>query len=121
MIIFVVPAYNEEANIGELIDDVASFVEAKKWTCRLIIVDDGSRDRTAEIVRKKSETRPCQVVSYRPNQGAHEAFRRGFREALSIAAPDDTIVTLEADRTGDLNLLNAFFQKMNAGADVVLA
>lgn len=121
MIFFVAPAYNEEKNVGRFVDEVAAYARRKGWDWRLIVVDDGSQDRTAEIVREKIQTLPCVLVSYQPNKGVGEAFRRGFHKALALAEESDVIVSLESDGTGDLNLLPAFLEKIESGADAVLA
>ena len=121
MIIFVIPAYNEEKNIGRLIDETDAFVRSKGWDYRLIVVDDGSRDETASIVRQASSRLPCFLISYTPNKGVGEAFRLGLQEALAQASKTDCIVTKEADGTSDLTILEMMLQKIETGCDVALA
>jgi glycosyltransferase involved in cell wall biosynthesis len=57
----------------------------------VLVVDDGSTDRTAEVARETG----AEVVEQRPNQGKGAALRSGFRQALAIGA--DAILTLDAD------------------------
>lgn len=121
MIIFVVPAYNEERNIARLVETTDSFLKREKIPYRLIVVDDGSSDRTAEIVRQKSSSFPCSLISYRPNRGVDEAFRQGLKQALTTAGEGDFIVTMEADLTGDLGILKGMAAKLAQGFDVVVA
>ncbi len=121
MIYFLAPAYNEEANVAGLIGDVDAFARSHGIEYRLLIADDGSGDRTAEIVAECSARYPCEVLSYKPNQGPGEAFRRGFNSLLEQAKDGDFIVTLESDRTADLNLVTGFLAKAAAGADLVVA
>jgi dolichol-phosphate mannosyltransferase len=121
MIYFIVPAYNEEDNIQKLIEETHITALAHKWEYRLIVVDDGSHDRTAEQVRESAKQFVCEVISYQPNRGVGEAFRRGLNYALSMAKEGDWIVTKEADGTSDLSILPAMIQKIEAGADAVLA
>lgn len=121
MIYFVIPAYNEEANIESLIRETDAFLSSRKLGYRLIIVDDGSTDRTAEIVREKAKHRPIELVSYRPNRGVGEAFRQGLHRALALAGEDDQIVTKEADGTSDLAILLELLARVEAGCDVALA
>ena len=121
MIWFVVPAYNEERNIGRLIERTNAYCEGRRLEYRMIVADDGSRDKTAEIVREKSNHFPVALISYQPNQGVHEAFRRGFQEALTAADGTDTIVTMEADGTADFEILPVFIEKIRQGADGVVA
>ena len=111
MIYFVVPAFNEEANVANLIRRTHAFCAGEELPYHLIFVDDGSSDRTAEIAGREFLKSPGTLVSYRPNRGVHEAFRQGFHQALSMAQDGDVIVTMEADLTGDLGLLKKFLAK----------
>lgn len=88
----VVPAYNEEENVGKLVSEVASVLgQYEDW--ELIIVDDGSTDRTLTLVQQEATKNPkVRVVSYQPNQGRGKALRKGFSQATG-----DIIVTLDAD------------------------
>lgn len=121
MIHFVVPAFNEAENIGRLIEETDAHARTHGLDYKLIVVDDGSSDRTAEIVRECAKKWPCEVVSYQPNRGVGEAFRRGFGRALELAGDADVIVTKEADRTSDLAILDPLLGKIRSGCDVALA
>jgi dolichol-phosphate mannosyltransferase len=121
-LVFVVPAYNEEANIARLLADI----EARPTLyahdrSRVIVVDDGSSDATAEIVSSYSGPLPVQLVRLDRNQGPGAAFRAGF--AVALSGCDDTafVVTLEADTTSDLDALPRMLAHANAGAELVLA
>lgn len=120
-IIFVVPAFNEAENIPRLLTDLEQRSALFSEQSRLIFVDDGSSDGTAEIVRSYNGTLPVELVELGVNQGPGAAFRRGFEAALDGAPPDAQIVTLEADTTSDLDALPAMLERAAAGADLVLA
>ena len=47
----VIPAYNEAARIGGALEAVLACVHQRRWNAEIVVVDDGSRDQTAEIVR----------------------------------------------------------------------
>jgi len=120
MNLFVVPAFNEEANVPGLLRDLERRPEL--WLGgRLILVDDGSSDATAAVAEAWTGNLPVDVLRQVPNQGPGRAFDRGFRHALALAADGDRIVTLEADTTSDLDALAAMLAEATAGADVVLA
>ena len=72
----VVPAYRVEANIEEVIRTVPP------WVASIVVVDDGSTDRTAERVEALRDPR-VRLVRHERNQGVGAAVVRGFREALS--------------------------------------
>ena len=78
----VIPAYNEAETIGTVIE------KAMKYADEIIVVDDGSTDKTGEIAAKKG----AKVIRHKENKGYIEALRTGFK-----AATGDIIVTLDAD------------------------
>jgi len=78
----VIPAYNEAETIGTVIE------KAMKYADEIIVVDDGSTDKTGEIAAKKG----AKVIRHKENRGYIEALRTGFEEATG-----DIIVTLDAD------------------------
>ena len=83
MNIFVVPAYNEAQNLPRLLADLESRPEIWEGG-RLIVVDDGSEDGTAEIACAYSGPLPIEVIRLTTNQGPGRAFDLGFRRALEI-------------------------------------
>jgi dolichol-phosphate mannosyltransferase len=120
MPIIVVPAFNEEANIPNLLRDLAS--RPRLWRDGLIVlVDDGSTDATVATAKAHRGPLPLAVLELGKNQGPGAAFDAGFRFALGIAGPDDLIVTLESDTTSDLDATEAMLAAAHNGADVVLA
>jgi len=70
------PAYNEEATILQILEQVL----ASPYTAEVLVVDDASSDRTAELVRTLTDPR-VRLLSQLPNQGKGAALRRGFAEA----------------------------------------
>jgi dolichol-phosphate mannosyltransferase len=121
MAVFVIPAYNEEANVPRLLADLESRPELWRGGGRVVLVDDGSTDGTVEAARAHRGDLPVEVLVAERNMGPGKAFDRGFRRALTFAAPDELIVTLESDTTSDLDALEAMLAAARAGADVVLA
>jgi dolichol-phosphate mannosyltransferase len=120
-VLFVVPAYNEEANLPRLLADLESRPALFPRDSRLIVVDDGSRDATAAIVESYAGPLSVELVKLETNQGPGAAFRAGFDAAL-VACPDDAlVVTLEADTTSDLDALPAMLERAAAGAELVVA
>jgi dolichol-phosphate mannosyltransferase len=119
MIRFVIPAYNERENIPRLMADLAPV--ARELGARVIFVDDGSTDGTAEAIAEHSDSLHLAVVRHQVNRGLGTAINSGLRAALGESQDDDAIVMLEADNTSDLADLPRMLEQFDAGNDVVLA
>jgi dolichol-phosphate mannosyltransferase len=119
MIRFVIPAYNEAENIPRLLADLAPV--ARNLGARVVFVDDGSTDGTADVIREHSGDLHYAIVKHTVNRGLGTAINTGIRAALGEASDGDAIVTLEADTTSNLGDLPAMMERFDAGADVVLA
>lgn len=121
MIIFVIPAYNEEDNVDLLLKNIDRKMKELGREYHLIIVDDGSTDSTGERALKFKNKIQLEVINKGYNRGVGDCFREGFSRALELAKEGDIIVTKEADNTSDTEILEAMFNKIDAGCDVVLA
>jgi dolichol-phosphate mannosyltransferase len=120
-IFFVVPAFNEEANLPRLFADLERFDSEVPGTAGIVVVDDGSVDNTPALVEAYDGSLPVKLVRLEKNQGPGAAFRRGFNTVLDECNGDALIVTLEADTTSDLRALPAMLGRATEGADLVLA
>jgi dolichol-phosphate mannosyltransferase len=119
MIRFVIPAYNERENIPGLIASLAPV--AQELGARVIFVDDGSTDGTADAIEEHSDGLHLAIVKHTVNRGLGTAINSGLRAALGESQDDDAIVTLEADNTSDLADLPRMLEVFAEGNDVVLA
>lgn len=78
----VLPAYNEEANIAQAVAKAESALLATGLDCELIVVNDGSRDATGDILRGLTDAHPLlRIVEHYPNRGYGGALRAGFAAA----------------------------------------
>ena len=89
--IAVIPAYNEEKTIRTVIEGLRGKVD------EIVAVDDGSTDRTIDILRKLDVV----IVSHPNNMGYGEAMRSGFRKGLEIGG--DIFLLIDADLQHDPN------------------
>ncbi len=94
-IYFIIPAYNEEENIGQVIDDWYNIVTATGPLSRLIIIDDGSKDHTYEILQQKAASRPQLIPLTKPNGGHGATILYGYKYALKEGA--DYIFQTDSD------------------------
>ena len=98
------PAFNEEENIGPLLDEAVTELAKLANSFEIVVVDDGSADRTAEIVRGYAERHPqVRLVSHPMNLGYGHALRTGFTSTRG-----DAVALIDGDRQfriADLALL----------------
>lgn len=106
--IAVIPAYNEAMTIACVLERTRGFVDD------MIVVDDGSTDRTGEIARVQGAV----VVRHVINRGLGAAIGTGFEKARRMKA--DAVVTLDADGQHDPSQIPTLVAQLEAGADVVI-
>jgi dolichol-phosphate mannosyltransferase len=115
----VLPAYNEEAALPRLLSKLSPLFTEGPLTGRILVVDDGSHDHTAEIARNWGD--PVELVSHPRNMGLGAAIRTGLTHAAVLAAPEDAIVTMDADDTHIPGLIPRMIQALEEGYDLVIA
>ncbi len=104
----VMPAHNEERAIGAVLDDL----RREGWK-DVIVVDDGSRDRTAEVAAKNGAV----VIRHPKNLGLGAALRTGLKEALRRGG--DCAVTFDSDGQHDPKAVRGIVNSLD-GADLVI-
>jgi len=77
----VVPAYNEEARLPATLAEIGAWMEARQLDAEILVVDDGSRDRTAEIAGEALRGRRGRVLRNGENRGKGYSVRHGVLEA----------------------------------------
>ena len=82
----IIPAFNEEARIGKSLDRILSFLQCQSYSSEVIIVDDGSQDRTSELVRERlGKDSRIKIYQQSQNLGKGEAVKQGMlHSAVSL-------------------------------------
>jgi len=104
--IAVIPAFNEEKT-------VAIIVKKTKKYCPIIVVDDGSKDRTAELAKKSGAI----LIEHEINEGYGKSLIDGINEAIKRKA--EIIITLDADGQHNPDDIPKFINALKEGYDVV--
>lgn len=119
----VLPAYNEAACIGSLLDKVAAAGPRLPGGFQVLVVDDGSADATADIVRAHALAARdlAHVVAHPHNMGLGAAMATGINAFLERSAAGDVMVTMDADDTHEPGFIAPLLEALDQGADVAIA
>jgi dolichol-phosphate mannosyltransferase len=121
MIFVLLPAYNEEDALRPLLQKVDTVLRAMPAEYRVVVVDDGSSDRTAEVLTELSQRYPIDVITHRMNRGLGETERDGFEYIVMQASEGDVVVRMDCDDTHDPVYIPAMVDRLAAGDEVVIA
>jgi glycosyltransferase involved in cell wall biosynthesis len=111
----ILPVLNEEDNLVEMNAEITGVVEALDHDYEIIYVDDGSTDRSFEILRSLRDDNPrIKIIQFRRNFGQTAGLAAGFDHASG-----DVIVTMDADRQNDPNDIPMLLEKIKEGYDLV--
>lgn len=112
----VVPVFNEEENLDELVVRTTAACQAMKRDYEIILVDDGSSDHSRDRITSAAERHAGRVIGVflNRNYGRHSAIMAGFAEASG-----DVIVTLDADLQDPPEEIPRLLEKIEQGSDVV--
>ena len=111
----VVPVFNEEENLPDLLPRLAAALGAIGKSYEVVLVNDGSRDRSLELLREATAGDPhLVVIDFNRNYGQHSAVFAGFEEARG-----EIIVTIDADLQNPPEEIGKLVAKMEEGYDVV--
>jgi undecaprenyl-phosphate 4-deoxy-4-formamido-L-arabinose transferase len=112
----VIPVYNEETGLAALFERLYRSLDALGETYEIVFVNDGSRDRSAAILRQQFELRPdvTRVILFSANAGQHMAILAGFENCRG-----DIIITLDADLQNPPEEIGKLIDKMREGHDYV--
>ena len=112
----VIPVYNEEGNLPELLPRLASVMDATGQPYELVFVDDGSSDGSLAFLKDAARRRPdrVRVLELARNFGQHQAILAAFQNVTG-----DVVVTLDADLQNPPEEIPKLLAKVDEGYDVV--
>ncbi len=111
----VIPVYNEEKNIPELLNRLSSAVG--NYPVETIFVDDGSRDKTAQLIKSYiQKDKRIKLISFRRNFGHQAALSCGYS-----LAKGDCVISLDADLQDPPEVIPSMVKKWEEGFDIVYA
>jgi dolichyl-phosphate beta-glucosyltransferase len=110
-----IPTYNEEKLIDDTLEMVSNFLKSKEYSWEIVVSDDGSRDKTTEIINRIKKNN-IKLVSNPKNQGKGAALRQGIK-----AAAGKYVIFMDADLSVPLKYVDQFVAKFRDGSEVVIA
>jgi len=120
-IIVVLAAFNEEQNLGGLLRKIFEQSRETALPFEVILVDDGSTDRTWEVVEAFKDVLPLTAIRHPINLGLGRSLADGLAAASTIANAGDVVVTMDADESHPPGLIPRMFRAVREGYDVVIA
>jgi dolichyl-phosphate beta-glucosyltransferase len=113
----IIPAYNEEALIVSTLDGLGAYLSARPETYEIIVVDDGSQDKTPDCIREWKERNDVDLhlLSNVTNMGKGFSIRRGVLESRGRF-----IIFIDADLPYELAAINDFLTALRNGYDLAI-
>ena len=112
----VIPAFNESARIPATLEEVVACVRRQGWDAEVIVVNDGSTDRTADVVREFARTAPeVRLLENPGNRGKGYSVRSGLLQALG-----EIVMFTDADLSAPMEEAERLFAAIAAGADIAI-
>jgi dolichyl-phosphate beta-glucosyltransferase len=111
----VIPAYNEEERMAKAVEALNAFLPGLEPAPEILIVDDGSTDRTTSVLSAAPARFAYRLISYRPNKGKGYALRQGI-----LKASGNYVLFLDVDMSTPLNELRKFREAIARGVPVII-
>ena len=112
----VIPAYNESARIPATLQSVVECVRAQGWSAEVVVVNDGSRDSTADVVRAFARNAPeVRLLENPSNRGKGYSVRSGLLQALG-----EVVMFTDADLSAPIEEAERLFAAISDGADIAI-
>jgi len=112
----IIPAFNESGRIPATLDSVISCVRSHGWDAEVIVVNDGSSDATADVVREIAKSAPeLRLIENPGNRGKGYSVKSGILHALG-----DVVMFTDADLSSPMEEAERLFAAIAAGADIAI-
>ena len=115
------PAFNEEDSLLKLLPKISDAFKSMVYEYRVVVVNDGSLDKTTQVLEQFSQKMPVEVITHPINRGLGETERDGFEYVATKASQDDVVMRMDCDDTHEPEYFSALINKILEGYDVVIA
>jgi dolichol-phosphate mannosyltransferase len=121
MIIVLLPAYNEEESLPQLLPKLANVMGDFSEPFKIIVCNDGSTDSTQLMLERQASNLPIEIIRHKINRGLGESSRDLFERANELASDGDVIIRMDCDDTHEPEYIQSIVRKIRGGYDVVIA
>lgn len=112
----IVPAYNEEKNLANNINKFNDYLRCQKYDYEIIVVNDGSRDKTAEIADAlSSKIKNIKIINNKINRGKGFAVKQGL-----LSARGNFKIFIDADGATSIEHMDKIWPLFNKGFDIII-
>ena len=112
----IIPAYNESERLPASLDKILAYISEQGWNAEVIVVNDGSRDSTAEVARQYARSHPIVRLAENPgNRGKGYAVRNGMSQAKA-----DILLFSDADLSSPIYEASKLLRGLAQGADIAI-
>jgi dolichyl-phosphate beta-glucosyltransferase len=112
----IIPAYNESVRIRPTLDELLRYMREQEWDAEILVVNDGSSDNTAEIVREYGKLHPQVLLLENPgNRGKGYSVRNGMLHARGRIC-----LFTDADLSSPITEAHRLFDAIDRGADIAI-
>lgn len=113
----VIPAYNEEANLAWTLKDIAGYFKNKDYDYELVVVDDGSKDKTEDIAKASADLfKSFSLLKNDENRGKGYSLKKGM-----LTAVGEYVLFMDADNSTRIDQLDRLLPALKDGFDVAMA
>ena len=112
----IIPAYNEEKRLPKTLEEIDKYLSGQSYDYEILVVNDGSKDRTVEIAKNLAPTiKNLTVTGYEQNRGKGFAVRFGILEAKG-----DYRLFTDADNSTSVDQIEKMWPEFKKGFDIVI-
>tara|TARA_Y100001970_G_scaffold262070_1_gene345846 strand:- start:1751 stop:2515 length:765 start_codon:yes stop_codon:yes gene_type:complete len=131
MIFILLPAYNEELNILNLLQNIQNYwiSDIKKENLKVVVVNDGSTDKTHDnienfkknIIEKNFNNFAIINLKHTKNKGLGEALKTGFDFIINISKESDILITMDSDNSHPIKNIREMIQKIKEDTNITIS
>jgi dolichyl-phosphate beta-glucosyltransferase len=113
----IIPAYNEEKRLPKTLEEIDEYLSKQSYDYEILVVNDGSKDKTAEVVRQKAlSIKNLRLIDNKINKGKGAVVKQGMLEAKGRYR-----IFTDADNSTPISEIEKFWQEFEKGTDIVIA